>query len=247
MGKFEEIKRIKDKETLKGFVRENERLLKMILLPAIVAMAVIIFWIFGSSGSSIEIEVEIEGDGSGSGYYDDETDLDNDWLYDEDLGALGSIYVDIGGEVKYPGVYEVEVGTRLFQVINAAGGMTDSADRDSINQAEIVSDGQKIIVGSTDESSPYYQGTGNTGGSNSSSSSGTNNGAVTDSDIGYIVNINLADSTQLQLIPGVGPVTASKIIEYRETYGSFKTTADIKNISGIGDKTYENLKDYICV
>jgi competence protein ComEA len=64
---------------------------------------------------------------------------------------------------------------------------------------------------------------------------------------GSLVNINTADMTSLQVLSGVGPVTAQKIVDYREAHGQFKSIEDIKNVSGIGEKTYEKLKDHICV
>ncbi|MDD6042768.1 MAG: helix-hairpin-helix domain-containing protein [Eubacteriaceae bacterium] len=137
------------------------------------------------------------------------------------------VYVDISGEVKSPGVYQVAEGTRLFEVIEKAGGLTDNAGVMSINQAEIVTDGQKIII-------PDSQ----TQTTNTNSSGITSDG---------LININVADSVELQEIPGVGPATASKILAYRESNGSFKNKEDLMNVSGIGQKTYDKIKDLITV
>ena len=123
----------------------------------------------------------------------------------------------------------MEEGTRLFQLIEKAGGLTENADIEGINRAETVLDGQKIIIyakGQDDESK------------NSST------GAI---DSSGKININSADIEQLQQIPGVGPVTADKIIQYRQDNGRFSSIDDIKNVSGIGEKTFEKLKDYITV
>ena len=145
--------------------------------------------------------------------------------------TAGTVYVDVSGCVKKPGVYEVPSDSRIFEVIEKAGGVTSDADTSSINQAEPVSDGLKINVPDKNDASsvlPYE----------TASQSSQENGKI---------NINTADSTLLQTIPGVGPATAEKIISYRETTGSFKKPEDIKNVSGIGDKTYEKMKDMICV
>ena len=144
------------------------------------------------------------------------------------------MYVDISGEVITPGVYEVNDGTRLFQVIEMAGGLTENADVNSLNQAEIVYDGQKIIVSS-----------GNGGGLNSISedTAGNANKGITNGK----VNLNLADSATLQTIPGIGPSKAERILDYRNTNGRFNTIEDIMNITGIGEKTFESIRAYITV
>ncbi|MDD7718064.1 MAG: helix-hairpin-helix domain-containing protein [Eubacteriaceae bacterium] len=141
------------------------------------------------------------------------------------------IYIDISGEVKNPGVYQVADGTRLFEVVEKAGGLTSNASVESINQAEIVSDGQKIIVPDKNELS--------TGSFDEKGSTGLmDNG---------LVNINIADSDGLQEIPGVGPSTAEKILAYRNSNGKFKSKEDLMNVSGIGQKTFDKIKDMITI
>ena len=143
-------------------------------------------------------------------------------------GTSGRVFVDISGCVKHPGVYEVSQSSRVFEVIEKAGGVTKDADTSSINQAEPVTDGQKINV--PDKSIKTIQES--TAGSEQQASDGK-------------VSINTADSEELQKIPGIGPVTAEKIISYRENNGSFKSIDDIKNVSGIGEKTFEKMKSMI--
>lgn len=144
--------------------------------------------------------------------------------------VAAQIYVDIGGQVKNPGVYTVKEGTRLFEVIEKAGGLTEDAFIDQVNRAEVVTDGQKIVIpsaGDVQQSLPQQ------------TSSGKN--------VSGLVNINSADSQTLQEIPGVGPATAEKIIAYRTENGRFSSIEDLKNVSGIGDKTFEKMKDKITV
>lgn len=246
MGRWDELKKIRDIDSLQLFWRDNKDFLKKLALPAAVAIAVIFFWFWGNQGETPVIEKTVGEEGLAQDINSDNQAVQNE--EEEEGGLIQSeqsenlwIYVDIGGEVVNPGVYQVKQGTRLFQVIEEAGGLTEEADTDGINQAEMVADGQKIIVGSSDHNSPYY------GQGQSEKSGAANQGAVQQGEEGAIVNINLANAEELQQIPGIGPVTASKIIEYRETNGSFQKKEDIKNVSGIGDKTYESLKDYICV
>lgn len=143
------------------------------------------------------------------------------------------VYVDIGGEVVNPMVAELDEGSRVEDAIEAAGGLTENADISQINRAAFVEDGEKIFVPSiavSEEDDGIY----GSAGSAAAYSDGK-------------ININTADSLQLQELNGVGPATAEKIIRYREENGRFKSIEDIKNVSGIGDKTFEKLKDEIKV
>lgn len=145
-----------------------------------------------------------------------------------------SIFVDIGGEVANPMVAELEEGSRVEDAIRAAGGVTANADLTEINRAAFVEDGEKIYIPSllVAENETYV-------------AAGGAGAAATYSD--GKVNINTADSLELQELNGVGPATAEKIIDYREEYGRFQSIEDLKNVSGIGDKTFEKLKDDIKV
>ncbi|MGN1414494.1 MAG: helix-hairpin-helix domain-containing protein [Anaerovoracaceae bacterium] len=246
---LEEITQIHNAEGLRQFVKLRADLLKKLALPIVVIFALVFFWISGGMKDEIEITSQNPND---PGLSDGQTVSDSDTVSDgADHASISQIYVDLGGEVNHPGVYQVSAGTRLFQVIEKAGGLKESADTDSINQAEAVSDGQKIIIGSKDDASPYYTGSGdlyqngNTTWSGSSTEGENPGKAVRETENGSMVNINLASMTELQLLPGVGPSTAQKIVDYRQQNGKFQRIEDIKNISGIGDKTFENLKDFI--
>jgi competence protein ComEA len=153
----------------------------------------------------------------------------------ETVEELSMVFVDVGGEVNHPMVVEIREGSRVQDAIEAAGGLTDKADISDINRAAVLEDGEKIyvpsIISEEDSGGSTYS-----GGSYSSGASGSTGGKV---------NINTADSETLQTLNGVGPATAEKIISYRKENGRFKSVEDIKNVSGIGDKTYEKLKDYI--
>jgi competence protein ComEA len=140
------------------------------------------------------------------------------------------IIVDVKGQVKMPGVYQSSHGERVIDVINRSGGLTENADESQVNFAEHVQDAMVIYIPAKGEAGLAVP-----------------SGSVTQNDSIDKININKADETQLQEIPGIGPAKASAIIEYRELNGSFKTIDDIKNITGIGDKTFEKLKDSISV
>lgn len=238
------------KENTKVFILRKSDLIKKAALPIILIAALLIFFFSGTEdtvtvrGENTEL-TETEKNANGS---IDDSDLDTAGISE----ASGFIYVDIGGEVNSPGVYEVSEGTRLFQVIEKAGGLTENADIDVINRAESVYDGQKILIASYEETEAGSESTDKTskeiknGGASSPSVNSYNNGVSTDTDETQ-VNINTADSVTLQTIPGIGPSKAERIIEYRSTNGSFKSIDDIKNISGIGNKTFESIKKYLTV
>lgn len=146
-----------------------------------------------------------------------------------------SIVVYICGAVKESQVVTLKENSRVCDAIDAVGGLTDEADLTNINLAYILEDGEKIYIPKKGEE---IQGESSTSSyTNSSSSSSKNNK----------ININKATQTELETIPGIGPSTALKILEYREKNGKFSKIEDIKNVSGIGDAKYEQMKDYITV
>lgn len=159
--------------------------------------------------------------------------------------SLNTIVVDVAGEVSEPAVYVLPIGTRIYQAIEAAGGLTKDADTSSTNLAAVLSDATKLYIPSKKEirmietktgekaSDPYIGG--------STATTSKNDTATT------LVNLNTATSAQLQELPGVGPSTADKILSYRKEYGSFKTKEELMNVSGIGEKTFDKLKDSITV
>lgn len=136
-------------------------------------------------------------------------------------------YVYVCGCVNKPGVYEVEEGTRIFEVIELAGGLKQNASEVAINLADEVSDGQQIYVPDQEEAVGIS--------------------FAQESQESGLVNINTADSAMLQTLPGIGQQKAEQIIQYRESHGGFSTIEEIKNVSGIGDSTYERLKQSIMV
>ncbi|MCX8094782.1 MAG: helix-hairpin-helix domain-containing protein [Caldisericia bacterium] len=144
------------------------------------------------------------------------------------------IYVQIVGEIKYPGVYEMENGDRVFQLVEKAGGLSENADINSINLSKKLIDGEKITVFAkkslTEDDSKTTQ-------SGISSTKPKSN----------LININTASKEELESLPGIGPTLAQRIIDYRETNGYFQTIEDIKKVSGIGDKKFEAIKNLITV
>jgi competence protein ComEA len=142
--------------------------------------------------------------------------------------------VYITGLVKSPGVYIMKEGDRIDDAIKLAGGVIEGADLSNINLAEKVKDEQMIKVTKIGEN-PGNQSS-NTG--NSSVNIAGNNGKI---------NINTASKEQLDSLPGIGAITAQKIIDFREQHGKFQKIDDIMNVPRIGQKLFEQIKDKITV
>ena len=178
-----------------------------------------------------------------------------------------TIVVYVCGHVKRSGVYELPVNSRVYEAVNAAGGLLPDAAQDLINQAEIIYDGQKLYIPSKKEMTSEVNG-GNCTSNNTSIqilSGGTQNGIYnsnnpTNNTMQNInsngnslagqaammrININTASAQELTAIPGIGSTKAAAIVSYRDNGGKFVKLEDITNVSGIGPSTYEKIKDYI--
>lgn len=148
-------------------------------------------------------------------------------------------YVYLTGAVCVPGVYAVPAGSRLYEAVEMAGGFTEDTDISACNLAAEVADGVQYYF-------PTYAETEAAGGTAAyivSSGQDMSGGAGADGR----VNINTASKDELMSLPGIGGSKADAIIAYRESGGGFSSPEDLKNVKGIGDSTYESLKDYIIV
>lgn len=156
------------------------------------------------------------------------------------------IFIDISGAVKNPGIYELNEGARLNDAIEASGGLAEDANSDyiakSLNKARILNDEEKIYIPfeKDDLSLIENNATGNI--INTSSTNATAGNSIENTKI----NINTATKEQLVTLKGIGHSYAQKIIDYRQEK-KFTKIEDIKNVKGIGEKTFENIKDKITV
>jgi len=191
----------------------------------------------------------------------------------EDSTAKGSnagtettetIMVHMCGAVADPGVYELEKESRIVDGVRCAGGFTEEADEDAINLSKVLVDQVRVYIPTRAETESYaaaYELTGTYGdlsGSVAGASAGGLYGAAGSelSDVegdersgegSGLININTANIEKLEQIPGIGVSKAKSIVDYREKNGAFKSIEDIKKVSGIGDATFENMKDMITV
>lgn len=159
------------------------------------------------------------------------------------------IKVYICGHIKTPGVYSIEDGSRLDDLLSLAGGATEDACLEAVNLAQILTDSQKFYIPSLEEikngvSSIFSEWQDITGNSNNISSTGIGN---SQSSQNKVININFADLSELVQLPGIGSVIAQNIIDYRNKYGQFKSKEELKNVKGIGEKKFEKIKDFISV
>ena len=145
--------------------------------------------------------------------------------------TTNKIIVEIKGEVKNPDVYEIDDGSIIRDLINMAGGLTEEANIDGINRAEKLRANQLIVIPNKDSTNNII----------------ISNSILTGDSSKGIININTATLSELQNINGIGEVKAQSIIDYREKNGGFKSIEEIKNVDGIGSKTFEKIKDQICI
>lgn len=148
------------------------------------------------------------------------------------------VTVDVKGAVVNPDVYSLKASARVTDAIKAAGGMTEDADAKSVNLAASLSDEEVIYVGTKDENLSVLgqSGTGQV----------SDKGGETSAKDGKI-NLNTATKEQLQTISGIGAKRAEDIIAYRESHGGFQSVDDLKNVSGIGDKTLDKIRESLYV
>ena len=187
-----------------------------------------------SSNNSEDANVTEYQDTQEEGNYQEDSSKNNS---KEDL-----IYVDLGGAVKHPGVYQLKKGSRVFEVIALAGGFTEDAYLRNINQAEIVLDGQQIYIYTVEEAKTLLEDGTEKGIELSGNLNSTHANVSTDK-----VNINFADKATLMTLNGIGSTRADAILQYRASHGRFKKIEDLMLVEGIKEKTYEKIKDCITV
>jgi len=147
--------------------------------------------------------------------------------------AKKTIEVHIAGAVARSGVYRLEEGARVYQAVDKAGGALDDADLERINLAQPLYDGQQVIVPRRLKENPSGE-----AGMPASENSSPREGKV---------NINIATQSQLEVLPGIGPVKARSIIKYRQENGFFASIEELLQVNGIGDKTVEGIREMISI
>lgn len=173
------------------------------------------------------------------------------------------LYVHVCGAVKAPGVYELPAGSRVYEAVQAAGGFSEDAEQSYVNQAQMLTDGVKLVIPTVEEAAEHGK---------SETDAAAGDQKETAAQIGIIgqedaakgaatgqadagdgnqtvgrININTATKQELCTIPGVGETRAAAIISYRESHGGFAKPEDIMKVNGIKEGMYEKIKDSISV
>ena len=202
---------------------------RIFIIVIIIVLGIVGYYIYGRNSNNTEItkeeEILVKTE-------ENTTDLQD-----------GKIIVHITGAVKKEGIVTLRENSRIADAIEEAGGLKEDADMSKINLAYVLEDGIKIKIPSINDKEENEEITKdeevveNTSQSNAGSE---NNKSET-------VNINKASQTELETLPGIGPSTALKIINYRNENGKFSSIEDLKKVSGIGDSKFDNIKDLISV
>ena len=180
------------------------------------------------AGSTEDVDVATGSEAAGRAVAGSSPKEDNAAL--ADTGERKDILVvDVAGAVRVPGVYELSGEARVRDAIEAAGGLSEDADTSGINRASLVADGDKVYVPILGEASPPSVAQASPSAAPAS-----------------LVNINKASEAELEGLPGVGPATATAIVEERAANGPYASVDDLLRVSGIGDKKLERLRDLVC-
>lgn len=152
------------------------------------------------------------------------------------------IFVDVCGAVAAPGVYRLPPGSRVYQAVELAGGFLPEAAGTCINQAEPLNDGEQVYVPTKEEAEERHLSVpGNEDGMTSEIAGGSESAEQKK------VNLNTADSSELQTLSGIGEAKAEAILAYREEHGGFSSIEEIMNVPGIKESTFFGIKDKIAV
>lgn len=222
-------------ENIKEIFEEHALKVVLVLLSIILLLGGVFIWSAiqpnireEAPGMDLHEGLMAEGEGEEIGL-----ELEPDLVIENQRSE--EIIVDVKGAVVTPGVYTVEPNNRVIDAIERAGGFIEEADQNAVNLAKVVEDQMVIYipkvgeeVQNADLNQAYVE-------------------PVAEEKTESLVNINLDGKEALMTLNGIGSSKADSILNYREENGFFQTIEEIKNVSGIGDATFENLKDSITV
>lgn len=183
------------------------------LLLGLLAAGLILFLSSAPRGEPISLQVSTPGSESTSS---------------ANVGVLATIKVHIAGQVSNPGLWELPVGSRISDGIEAAGGLTGTADIDRVNLAAFLTDGKQVYIPAKGEILPE-----------------TEEQDIQEQGLAAPVNINLANKEELLSLPGIGETKAEAIITYRNNNGNFLMIEDLINVPGIGESIFTQIRDLI--
>ncbi|MGW8886845.1 helix-hairpin-helix domain-containing protein [Streptomyces sp. NPDC055749] len=147
----------------------------------------------------------------------------------------GRIVVDVSGKVRRPGIQHLPPGSRVADALRAAGGVRDGTDVTGLNRARVLTDGEQVVVGAP--AGPWS--TGGAGGGGPGTGVAGAAGPVTP------LSLSTATVEQLETLPGVGPVLAQHIVDYRAEHGGYRSVDELREVNGIGDRRFEDLQPLV--
>ena len=213
------------------------------ILASVVVIGVIFFYIlFKDQQTEIDLDQLVDGVQSEINQSEENMNNNSNQMKEE---QKETIIVHITGEVKNTGIVTLEKGARIADAIKKAGGETKEADLNEINLAYELQDGQQIYIPNKKDK------IGNKEKMYITSESGNNvikqEGSSNNKGVNKKVNINTANQSELETLPGIGESIAGRIIEYREQNGKFQKIEDLQNVKGIGDSKFAKIKELVTV
>ena len=145
----------------------------------------------------------------------------------------GPLFVDVSGDVRNPGVHRLAPGSRVADALRAAGGVAPGASEEGLNRARLVADGEQIVVGKEQVAGAAQE------------APGAGAGAAGGAEQGGVISLNSATVEQLQTLPGIGPVLAQQIIDFRTNQGGFASVDQLREVNGIGDHRFTTLRPLV--
>ncbi|EXJ24270.1 Late competence protein ComEA, DNA receptor [Alkalibacterium sp. AK22] len=207
---------------------KTNKAIAAVFLSALIMLLVVVF-VRAKENVSVEIEKEWTLEQLLEETAEEESVTGGSGVASEGRPFEETVFVDIKGAVSFPGVYQMQQGQRVIDVLQKAGGLLEEADSVTVNFAETLRDEMLIYIPFEGEELLIY----------TLEESGSSAVAL--------IDLNSATMDELTQLSGIGPAKAQAIIAYREENGQFMTTEEIKQVSGIGDKTFENIQEQITV
>lgn len=226
----------------------NKKQKIILIVICIILLGAILYYVYGKETPSINKNEILPYENITDDDMSEEKNVQNEKI---DEAKIDNIIIYITGGVKKEGVYELPDGSRISDAIEQAEGLKANADTSSINLAYKLEDGMKIkiplqgekVVNSNINSTNVYMT--QSSGLDTENSNVNLSGSVQKKQ--QKININKATQEELETLSGIGPSIANKIVQYRKENGSFKSVEDVKNVSGIGDNKFNEIKDSIVV
>lgn len=201
-----------------------QRAVKQVAVAVVGIALVLALWFTRSPGVLVSAAVPTPGPSAAT---------DADAIVDPAHGSAaptGQLVVHVSGSVRSPGLVRLAPGARVLDAITAAGGLVRAGDAESLNLARTLVDGEQIVAGAQVAPGPVAGSAPNPDGAG-----------------GDLINLNTADANTLQELPGVGPVLAGRIVDWRTKNGPFRSVEDLGEVSGIGESRLGDLRDRVRV